>query len=333
MDSKNIYDDDSLSHLDSLDEKHGINTGKIEESKVEKDKPAEKVTSLGKVSSLSTVSEVSESPWKIINMDLLPSKGMFYPEGSELLIRSAKTREIRHWSTMDENDPIDVIDKINFILNSCTRFKIRGANYMFNFNDFCDIDRYHILFRIYELTFPNKENKIVANVECSKCTHVNSVQVTSKNLLGYNIPEDYLKYYNESEKCFVVDSNKLGETLKFYMPTSGSREKLRARVQFDRKSSIDLDESFYKISPYLVDQWRDLNNQVLGQTKITLDGWSGPKFNAVNRFVTDMELASTNRVTGICEKCKNRMESSIFLGGSFTVKDIFIISARFDELI
>lgn len=336
MDNKEFDDNEALSHLDNLDLEYGINIGKEEEEVIVESsevKIEEKPKSLGKARSHTDISEAGESPWKMINMQILPSKGMFYPEGSELLIRSAKTREIRHWSTMDESDPMSVLDRVNFILNSCTRFKIRGESYVFNFNDFCEIDRYHILFRIYELTFPNQENKLMANIECNKCSHVNRIQVTSKNLIGYSIPEDYLKYYSEDEKCFIVNSEKLGETLRFYIPTSGIKEKITDRYRFDRKNAKDVDESFYKIAPYILGDWRSADNRYLGNLKISMDEWSREKFNAINRFVTDMEISSKNKATGICESCKSRLENSIFLEGSFTVKDIFIISARFDELI
>ena len=53
----------------------------------------------------------------ILNLDLLPSMGAFYDINSELVLKSAKNKEIKHWSTMDEHDPLDVREKINFIIN------------------------------------------------------------------------------------------------------------------------------------------------------------------------------------------------------------------------
>lgn len=173
----------------------------------------------------------------------------------------------------------------------------------------------------------------MANLECYKCNHINNIQVTSKNLIGYDIPEEYYRFYNSDEKCFIVNSEKLGETMRFYIPMSGSKERLRDHMEYDRKRNNDIDESFYKISPYMFRDWREMDASSLVNLARSLDQWSSAKFNAINRFVTDMEISSRNKAVGICEKCKNRLENSIFLGGSFTVKDIFIISARFDELI
>lgn len=343
-----INDDDALNHLDQLDKAHGVNKP-IEEATVDISsiKPAEaasestsesKPTSLGKARSYEhqiQMSQAEESPWKILSLDILPSRGMFYPEGAELTIRSAKTKEIRHWSTMDEHDPIDVREKINYILNKCTRFKIKGEAEFFNFNDFLDIDRYHILFRIYELTFPNQENKLMANIRCNDktCGHVNRLQVTSKNLLGFDIPDELRKYYSPEERCFVINSEKLGKTLRFYMPTGGVSEKFREKKKSEITRGVEIDDSFYDAAPYLVWDWRNLNHANMSRFKMETVGWGDHEFAIIYKVTSSLKKASTNRAIGVCEKCKKEVESSIFLGGSFTVKDIFIISARLDELI
>jgi hypothetical protein len=332
-----IDDMDAISHLDALDKEGGINVDINKQTEEAEIKVEASPTSLGKAKSYeaSEMSASEESPWKILNLDLLPSKGMFYPENMELLIRSAKTKEIRHWSTMDEHDPVDVEEKINFVLNACTKFKIKGNPRPFNFNDFIAVDRYHILFRIYELTFPNQENKLMANIRCSndKCKHVNKIQVTSRNLLGFSIPDEYLKWYDPSERCFVIPSEKLQETLRFYMPTSGINTALKKRAKFDQSRGIEIDKSFYSMAPYLLSEWRSIRPENLHEFKMESNSWSNQKFSAIHRFTEDIKKSSLNKATGVCEKCKESMESHIFLGGSFTVKDIFIVSARFDELI
>jgi len=323
---------EDLNKLDEIDREHGINQPITEV--VEKSEP---VTSLGKAKSYEALelSAAEESTWKLLNLDLLPSRGMFYPEGVELLIRSATGRNIRHWSTMDEHDPLDVREKINFILNKCTKFKVRGNPAPLNFNDFSEVDKYHIVFRIYELTFPNQENKLMANLRCpeTKCKHVNKIQVSSLNLLGFDIPEELYEWYSEAEKCFVIPSEKLGETLRFYLPTAGVVDKIRNKKKAEVAAGLEIDEAFYKFAPYLVSDWRRLSLENISQFKQESIGWSDPKFTVIYKVTEALREASINRATGVCEKCKTRLESSIFLGGSFTTKDIFIVSTRLNELI
>lgn len=337
--SKSKYDEkDAFSHLDHIDSENKVNQSI--EVVVEKSNEGVKFKpsrSLGKIQGTEDpgLSAASESSWKLLSFDLLPSRGLFYPKGAELLIKSATTKEIRHWSTMDEHDPIDVREKIAFILNKCTKFKIKGRPVHFNLNDFLEVDKYHILFRIKELTFPNNENKLMANIKCTnpKCGAVNKVQVGSQNLLGFNIPTDLEKWYSEEEKSFVIPSEKLNETLIFSMPSIGITNAIREYRQSEIKKGMDIDDSFYKFAPYLLQDFRNLGSENIHALKMEASGWSQNKFLAIYKFTEDLKKASVNKVTCVCESCKTQITTSIFLGGSFTVKDIFVISARFDELI
>jgi hypothetical protein len=64
---------------------------------------------------------------KNIPVSILPSQGKYYLPGFELSIRSATVAEIRHWSTIDENDLISVDDQLNYILERCAIVTIDGA--------------------------------------------------------------------------------------------------------------------------------------------------------------------------------------------------------------
>lgn len=325
-----IDDDEAARYLEEQDKLYGVNNIQVEEKK---DEPAP--TSLGKIRNYDSIPELSaasESSWKLLDLRSLPSQGLFYPEGTELLLRSAKTKEIRHWSTIDENDPLDIIEKINFVLNACTRIRVPGGRPL-NYNDFLEIDRYHILFRLYELTFPNQENKLWANIKCKNDGHVNSTQVLSNNLKGFQYPEELMKWYSEEDRCFKIISEKLNETFFIYLPTIGIENKFRLKRQEDKKKGIEIDESFYEFGPYIIKEWRGLTNTMISDLKFESNSWPDNKFVFIHKFTNSLKDSSLNKVISVCEKCKDLTESHIFLEGSFTVKDIFIISIGLDELI
>ena len=326
-----INEEDAARFLEEQDRLHGVNTVDFEE-KVED--PVIKPT-LGQIQGYIETPEMSaaaESTWKLLDLESLPSKGLFYPEGTELLLRSAKTKEIRHWSTIDENDPLDVREKINFVLNACTKMVSPGYPPR-NFNDFLEIDRYHILFRIYELTFPNQENKLFANVKCKHDSHINRTQVESRNLKGFVYPESLMKWYSPEDRCFKIVSEKLNEVFCLYLPTVGTENRLRKKKEDDRSKGIEIDSAFYEFGPYLINDWRLLSPQSITALKFESLGWPDNKFAFIHKFTQELKKASLNKVASVCELCKEVTESHIFLEGSFTVKDIFIISAGLDELI
>ena len=319
-----IDDKEAKKYLDALDDEHGVNQ-KIQKVEQIKSSPG----------LILSESAAYESPWKILDLSSLPSKGFLYPENTEILIRSAKLKEIRHWSTMDEHDPIDVYDKINFILKACSKFSVRESAETFDYFDFLEIDRYHILFRIYELTFPNQENKLFANIKCSNksCNHKNKTQVLSINLKGFEYPSELMQWYSRTERCFIVNSEKLGETLKFYLPTIGTTHKIRNKQKSDAILS-DEDKQFYSQAKYFLGDYKKLTNEYIHAIKVTsLTSWSELKFLIIYRITELLEKASHNKVLSICEKCSTETTTSVFLDGSFTAKDIFIISTGLNELI
>jgi hypothetical protein len=54
-----------------------------------------------------SVSPGFDTGWKNLPVEILPSGGIFYPEGTKLAIRSAEVKEIRHFSTIDDDDRLD----------------------------------------------------------------------------------------------------------------------------------------------------------------------------------------------------------------------------------
>jgi hypothetical protein len=105
--------------------------------------------SLGKASHVIDDPLGMESPWKPLPLQNLPSEGFGYPDGLEIGIRAAQVSEIRHYSTIDENDPIDVDDKINHILSKNTTIRYSGGvlSYMDSQDMDVDLDKVNRLMK------------------------------------------------------------------------------------------------------------------------------------------------------------------------------------------
>ena len=150
---------------------------------------------------------------------------------------------------------------------------------------------------------------------------------------GFECPQELLKWYSQEEKCFKIVSEKLQETIRIFLPTFGVDTKLRQRKNTETSQGIEIDNAFYEFAPYVIDNWRTCDQNYLTGLKLGSHNWPENKFVFIHKFTKALKEASLNKAGCKCEKCGNITESHIFLAGSFTVKDIFIISAGLDELI
>ena len=98
-----------------------------------------------------------------VEMINLPSAGKFYPADSTISIRSAKVAEIRQFSTVDENNLIDIEEKLNYIIKSCIRFV--SKNKVYSYKDILEEDRIFLLLSIRDLTFPEPELKLTVKAK------------------------------------------------------------------------------------------------------------------------------------------------------------------------
>lgn len=271
---------------------------------------------------------------KSIPLSFLPSKGKYYLPGFELSIRSATVAEIRHWSTIDENDLLSVDDQLNYILERCAVVTIDGSPV--SWKEILEIDRFYVVFRIQELTFPNGENYIPHRFECScdeREPYSEKKPITSSMLSSFDFPEELEQFYSEELKAYRIESEKLNTSFNLFLPTLGTMQKLREIVLEINRNGKKIDKAFLKIVPYLIGDWDSLNTQtfsVLNEESLT---WHINKFTFITKFADAIQQAKKQVLKDDCPKCGAKIDARIFLDSSFTVKDLFLISAGFSELV
>lgn len=331
--------------LEQQDKIHQKNRN-IEETKAPtEDVPQEKQTNpfpanLGKARNnpfdVSTVGGANDSHWKNIPLENLPSQGLFYPDGTEITIKSATVSEVRQWSTMDEADKLDVDDTLNFIIEKCCRVQNKSAR--LSWRDVSELDRLALVFMIQEITFPGEENVLYSKFACpGPCTEETpwkgSLRVSSPMLSFIEFPEEIMQFYNAEYKCFVVDSKKLNETFYLYLPTLGTIEKLRARISQVKADNRSIDKAFITIAPYLIQDWQSFTQQAYYDMSRENFKWHVNKFTFVTKFVKLLETARNSMVGASCPQCGKPVSTPLFSKSGFTIKDLFFISGGLNELI
>lgn len=306
-------------YLDSIDKKSGVNSTK--ESPKSKSKAKEKL------------SQPNELGWKNIPLGNLPSKGIFYVDTFSLAIKSATVSEIRHWSTIDETDMLSIDDQLNYILERCAEVRIDDE--IVSWKEILEIDRFFIIFKIQELTFPNGENQLPHKFECN-CTepkYSEKLPIESSMLRVFDFPSELEQFYSTENRAYSIKSEKLNAEFNLYMPTLGTMQALRDIIIELTARGSDVDKAFIKIVPYLVGNWESLSlatYSALNQDSLT---WNIPKFTFISKFADEIQKSKRQLLKADCPNCGSKIDSRIFLDSSFTVKDLFLISTGFSELV
>jgi len=307
------------------------------QSEIEYDdlKPKEEPKSLGKASFVEEILEFPgmESPWKKIPLTNLPSTGFGYPEGTELMIRSAEVGEIRHFSTIDDNDPIDLDDKMNFIISKCSTFKFSGGTQ--SYLDIYQEDRFYIFMAIRDLTFIKGENRLFVPVvkTCGdgECPIPDQIELTSNVLTNFKLDPKLFKYYDHDNGFFNLVPKNGDPGIQLFIPTIGVAQKIRKILKDKVDAGKKYDEPFAKISPYVIPNWRDLTEKSYDEYERLSKTWTYTQFVLADSISKEITFATKSTISVQCSKCSAEVTAPIrFPGG---IRSLYIISDIFGQLL
>ena len=224
-----------------------------------------------------------EFGWKNLPLSVLPSKGLFYPEGTKIAIRAAEVKEIRHFSSIDEEDLIDLNERLNFILSKCSTMHFPSEGVV-SYKDLKQEDRFFLVMAIRDLTFIQGENRIIITptTTCGKkekCPISNGIELRTGILSDYEIDPKVMKYYSPVTRNFVFQVRKIGKEIRMSVPSIGVMEAVSSFVVESERKGIQVDESFVKIAPFILEEWRGLTSDRISQKMEESDQWSKEEFS------------------------------------------------------
>lgn len=189
-----------------------------------------------------------------IPVEQLPTQGLFYPEGSEVFIRAASGGEIRHWSTISDNDVNEFDDAVNYVLERCCTVKFPDA--AATWKDLKEVDRLYIILAIRDYTFPEGTNDLKINVSEGK-----SVPVHCGDIEIAKFSEKLMKHYNSKQRCFTFQTkNPAVKELNIYIPSVGVSQWLKNYYIRKTRAQEGVDSDFLSIAPLLIKDYRGLND-------------------------------------------------------------------------
>lgn len=221
-----------------------------------------------------------------IPVETLPSGGLFYPKGTQVSIRSAKVSEIRHFSSIDETNILDIDEKLNAIVESCSR--VTNSKSRMSYKDLCEEDRFFLILSIRDLTFPEPESNLKVEHKDKK-GKVHEVEVKKENLSYFKIPDHLEKYYSEDALGFLIETKSFG-TIEMRPPTIGIMQRMTGYIKDRQEKGESIDQSVLQIMPYLVSEWRGFQDKDIFKFEVEMNGWSNKKFSLVYKLAEEIKI-------------------------------------------
>ena len=330
--NKNLTPDEKKM-AEALESKDAINRPNVESTNEEATgmEAAVAAGGLGRVNMANFTPDRAQSSdsalgWHILDIEQLPSKGKFYPADCVIKIRSAKAAEIRHFSTMDENNYIDMEEKLNSIVESCSQMT-SGAKRL-SYKDILEEDRIVLLLNIRDLTFPEPENKLILKGKTEKTKKQVDIELSVKHLVPTVIDEEIERYYDEKERTYVIRTKSAGE-VRMHPPTIGVMQEVTSYLKDRQEKEVEFDKAFIQVLPYVQSDWRTLGLSKIFQLEVEYKAWDEKKFMVIYRLAERMRI-------GVQASLEKEFDGEIasapleFPGG---IKSLFIISDLAGELL
>jgi len=289
-----------------------------------KNAEAQEKTSLGKAKQFANESRplLTDIGYKNINLECLPSQGKYYPQGTQIAVRSASVGEIRHWSTIDESDLFGLDDILNYVIERCCKIKMPGISS--SWRDIKEIDRFFIIFAIREFTFKDGENKLFVPTETE-----DKIEVTKDMINYFTLDEKIERYYDHQTNKLIL-TLKTGESVDCHLPSIGVTQFIKNYIRNKQQQQKKFDLAFLKFAPFIFKDWRVLTNSVYEKTVQDSSAWSLKKISVLAK-VTDLLADGVN--PKITYTTSGGVEAEAPLNFQGGLKSLFLISNIFDELV
>lgn len=257
-----------------------------------------------------------------------PSQGLFYNKELRFFIRAAEVKEIRHFSTINEQDPFSIDEALNEIVKSCLMLRLPGRQ--MSFKDLKEEDRIFIIMAIRDLTFSKGENNLVLKPVCKECNHENELQINNNTFERTDLSEKILKYYNEETRLFEVQTKSSG-TIKIAPPSIGVMSEVTKYIRKTNEEGRKIDQSFIKVLPYMVQEWRGFTESTIKNLEVEFMSWNATKYQTMNTLVDLCRVGVKETLHMECAKCGSEVTTPISFPGG--IKSLFVISDISGELL
>ena len=224
--------------------------------------------------------------WHEVPMSSLPSEGKFYPTDAVVKIRAARVAEIRHFSTMDETNLLDVDEKLNSIVESCVSLSSKTSR--ISYKDICEEDRFILILAVRDLTFPEPESSLKVE-HLDKKGKKHDVEIKREYFDYFRVPVEIEKYYDSERKVYLITTRNYG-TIAMRPPSIGVMQEITKYIKERRDKEQEIDQSLIQIAPFIATDWRNFNQKRLFDLEIEMNGWDNKKYLLLYSLAEKMKI-------------------------------------------
>ena len=252
--------------------------------------------------------------------------GIFYPNGTSIMVRPAMVKEIQSYSMVDDNNFFDIVEKMNDMLAACVRVKYSDGS-MGSYLDVKDGDRFYLIFLIRELTF-QKGNGLFVKAKCS-CGQDNDIQLGRSSFKFWDMDLDLDPYFDKGEKVFYFETVK-GDFFKVAPPNIGIQKSFTDHIVNEYKEKNMPNMSFLKIIPFTLADRNNISSDGIKKKLRDFTDLSMESFQFINAAVDKMKFGIKELSTN-CSACGLEVHTDMtFPNGA---SGIFVDDNSFDKFI
>lgn len=260
--------------------------------------------------------------WTKINKEIIPTEGMFSDPEIEVHGRPAKTKDIRYFTPVVEDDSYTTDEKINYILSEC--LKVNHPSKRMSYKDLLDIDKIFYMLSIRDMTFYKIPNPLKNITTCTNksCEEPISLEVYSNNSTFFEMSDILKKFYDPNERCFIIEMDD-DSKVELSPPTIGRSETIKSYIAYKKSKGISIDNESLQLIKYIHIDWKDLDNQSIDLLITKSQGWSIELYSAVVQVIREIKKSISMKSHGICGTCGAEVSVPFRFQGGF--RDFFII--------
>lgn len=248
--------------------------------------------------------------------------GEFYPNGTQIMVRAAKVKEIQAFSMVDDTNFYDIVEKMNEMLSQCVKVKYfngKKSSYL----DIKDGDRFYMIFLIRELTFQSG-NELNLSVPCECGAEVN-IPLKRSNFELHKMDESLIKYFDKDQNLFVFNA-KDGKSYKMGVPSIGLQKCYTEHYIFKTiKEKKKLNMSFLKNDPSLIADRTSITEEGIIKRLSDYENMDKSLFQFVDEVSGKLNFGIKG-VVSMCSCGKEVRSSDLFRDGAsklFKTNDAF----------